>query len=63
MYAHATLMHAANHFGIMKAAGLQVREYRYFSEQTLGLDYEGLLEDLRVRPVYLCVLLLWLQMY
>jgi aspartate aminotransferase len=56
-------MHAANHFGIMKAAGLQVREYRYFSEQTLGLDYEGLLEDLRVRPVYLCVSLLWLQMY
>ncbi len=32
----------------MQAAGLGVKEYRYLDTKTLGLDFNGLIEDLKV---------------
>lgn len=37
-----------NHIPIFKDSGLEVRGYRYFDKKTVGLDFEGLKEDLRV---------------
>jgi aspartate aminotransferase len=36
-----------NHRAIFQAAGLQVRSYRYYQPATRGLNYEGLIEDLK----------------
>eukprot|EP00877_Chromochloris_zofingiensis_P004348 jgi/Chrzof1/13914/Cz08g17080.t1 len=36
-----------NHTNIFKRAGHNVKGYRYFDPSTRGLDYQGLLEDLR----------------
>lgn len=36
-----------NHRAIFTACGLQVHQYRYYHPATRGLDYQGLLEDLR----------------
>lgn len=36
-----------NHNQVFAASGLDVRSYRYFHKQTKGLDFEGMLEDLR----------------
>ena len=38
-----------NHLAIMTNAGLDVRRYRYFEPNTKGLDYEGMIEDLKVK--------------
>jgi aspartate aminotransferase len=35
-----------NHKAISKAARLEVGEYRYYDPKTLGVDFEGLVEDL-----------------
>lgn len=35
-----------NHDSIFKAAGLEVRQYRYFDKKSYGLDLNGMLEDL-----------------
>lgn len=35
-----------NHNGVFKACDLEVKQYRYFSAKTIGLDIEGMLEDL-----------------
>lgn len=35
-----------NHESIFRAAGLEVRQYRYFDKKTKGLDINGMLEDL-----------------
>ncbi|KAL4451958.1 hypothetical protein ABPG75_007620 [Micractinium tetrahymenae] len=35
---------------MMERAGLELRRYRYYDETTRGLDYEGMLEDLRAAP-------------
>ena len=41
--------HTANHRGILTEAGFtDIREYRYYKQETRGLDYEGMIEDLRV---------------
>jgi len=37
-----------NHTPIFRDAGLEVRGYRYFDKKTVGLDFEGLKEDLKV---------------
>ena len=37
-----------NHAPIFRDSGLEVRGYRYFDKQTVGLDFEGLKEDLKV---------------
>jgi len=36
-----------NHISIFEAAGLSVRQYRYFDPITKGLDIEGLITDLK----------------
>merc|ERR1719291_146296 len=46
-----------NHAKIFEAAGLEVRTYRYWSPSTLGLDCEGMLEDLAAMPDNSAVLL------
>jgi len=35
-----------NHNAVFAAAGLAVRQYRYFKASTKGLDFEGMIEDL-----------------
>lgn len=43
----------ANHRGICEDAGLQdIREYRYYKQETRGLDIAGMIADLRVRINY-----------
>lgn len=39
-----------NHMNIFGAAGHEVRRYRYFNSKTRGLDYQGMLNDLRGAP-------------
>lgn len=39
-----------NHANIFKAAGLDVRTYRYYDPKTLGLDFDGMCEDLAAAP-------------
>lgn len=46
-----------NHNAIFKDCGLEVRQYRYFNKETLGLDFDGLCEDLRAAPAGAHVLL------
>ena len=36
-----------NHNKVFGAAGLQVRQYRYFDKKTKGLDFNGMIADLR----------------
>lgn len=36
-----------NHKAVFTRSGLQVKEYRYYKPQTRGLDFEGLIADLR----------------
>ena len=38
-----------NHTPIFRDSGLEVKGYRYFDKKTVGLDFAGLKEDLRVR--------------
>ena len=38
------------HNAIFKECGLETRQYRYFNKETLGLDFEGLCEDLKAAP-------------
>ncbi len=40
-----------NHTPIIRDSDLEVRGYRYFDKKTVGLDFEGLKEDLKVRVV------------
>ena len=35
-----------NHQSIFGAAGIEVREYRYFDKKTKGLDFTGMIADL-----------------
>ena len=37
-----------NHIPIFQDSGLEVRGYRYFDKETVGLDFEGLKADLKV---------------
>lgn len=38
-----------NHIPIFKDSGLDVKYYSYYDKKTVGLDFEGLKKDLRVR--------------
>ncbi|KAB5585641.1 pyridoxal phosphate-dependent transferase [Coniochaeta sp. 2T2.1] len=40
----------ANHGAIFKDAGLEVEKYRYYNKDTIGLDFEGLLQDVKAAP-------------
>lgn len=39
-----------NHIPIHKDSGLDVRQYRYYSPETIGLDFDGLMADLSAAP-------------
>lgn len=48
IYTH-THTYPGNHRGILTEAGFSdIREYRYYKKKTRGLDFEGMIEDLRV---------------
>ncbi|KAB5583480.1 pyridoxal phosphate-dependent transferase [Coniochaeta sp. 2T2.1] len=40
----------ANHGAVFKDAGLEVEKYRYYNKDTIGLDFEGLLQDVKAAP-------------
>jgi aspartate aminotransferase len=40
----------ANHGAIFKDSGLEVEKYRYYDKKTIGLDFEGLIADLKAAP-------------
>ena len=42
-----------NHTPIFRDSGLEVRQYRYFDKKTVGLDFAGLKEDIRVSLIQL----------
>ncbi|KAL2643081.1 hypothetical protein R1flu_010668 [Riccia fluitans] len=46
-----------NHLKIFPLAGLETRTYRYYDPKTKGLDYAGMVEDLRAAPSGAVVLL------
>jgi len=46
-----------NHFPIFRHAGLEVKEYRYWDQKTLGIDMKGMLDDIRAQPPGSVVLL------
>ena len=64
-YAHSKVIYLpvpswGNHTPIFRDSGLEVRGYRYFDKKTVGLDFEGLREDLEVSVVLKAV---WLAVY
>ncbi|RXW19880.1 hypothetical protein EST38_g5977 [Candolleomyces aberdarensis] len=46
-----------NHIPLFRDSGLEVRSYRYFNKDTIGLDFEGLKADLLAAPEHAVVLL------
>ncbi|KAI9820681.1 MAG: aspartate transaminase aat1 [Pycnora praestabilis] len=40
----------ANHNAVFKDAGLQVEKYRYYNKDTIGLDFQGMLADIKASP-------------
>lgn len=47
----------ANHGNIFNNAGLEVTSYRYFDNDRMGLDFDGMMEDLKEVPANDAVLL------
>lgn len=47
----------ANHAAVFKDSGLEVKQYRYYNKDTIGLDFEGLIADLKALPKKSIVLL------
>lgn len=45
-----------NHTPIFRDSGLEVKGYRYFDKKTVGLDFNGLIEDLKASPFALAVI-------
>lgn len=46
-----------NHNQIFGKLGMEVRKYRYFDKKTLGLDFQGMIQDLKNATPGSCVLL------
>lgn len=40
----------ANHVPLFEDSGLKLAKYRYYNKDTIGLDFNGLVEDLRKAP-------------
>ncbi|EER45354.1 aspartate aminotransferase [Histoplasma capsulatum H143] len=40
----------ANHAAVFKDSGLQVEKYRYYNQDTIGLDFEGMIADIQAAP-------------
>ena len=47
----------ANHNAVFKDSGLTVEKYRYYNKDTIGLDFDGMIEDLKAAPKGSIVLL------
>ncbi|KAL9098992.1 MAG: hypothetical protein Q9163_005447 [Psora crenata] len=47
----------ANHNAVFKDSGLEVVKYRYYNKDTIGLDFDGMIADLRDAPDGAIVLL------
>lgn len=40
----------ANHAAVFKESGLQVEKYRYYNKDTIGLDFDGMVADIKAAP-------------
>jgi len=40
----------ANHIGIFRDSGLDVKQYRYYDKKNISLDLEGMVDDIKVWP-------------
>ncbi|KAI3329707.1 pyridoxal phosphate-dependent transferase [Ustulina deusta] len=40
----------ANHKAVFNDAGLKVQQYRYYDKNTIGLDFDGLIADVKAAP-------------
>ncbi|KAK9423305.1 putative Aspartate aminotransferase [Seiridium unicorne] len=40
----------ANHGAVFKDSGLEVEKYRYYNKETIGLDFQGMLSDIKAAP-------------
>lgn len=40
----------ANHNAVFNHSGLKVEKYRYYNKDTIGLDFEGMIEDIKGMP-------------
>ena len=47
----------ANHRAVFLDSGLEVSSYQYYNEKTIGLDFEGLITDLKEAPMHSIVTL------
>ncbi|KAJ5896472.1 Aspartate aminotransferase [Penicillium subrubescens] len=47
----------ANHNAVFKDSGLEVEKYRYYNKDTIGLDFEGLIADIKAAPENSIILL------
>jgi len=39
-----------NHIPIFKDSGLEVKQYKYYDKKTVGLDFEGMIADIKAAP-------------
>eukprot|EP00515_Schizochytrium_aggregatum_P008908 CAMPEP_0202072884 /NCGR_PEP_ID=MMETSP0964-20121228/2704_1 /ASSEMBLY_ACC=CAM_ASM_000500 /TAXON_ID=4773 /ORGANISM="Schizochytrium aggregatum, Strain ATCC28209" /LENGTH=422 /DNA_ID=CAMNT_0048639951 /DNA_START=41 /DNA_END=1309 /DNA_ORIENTATION=- len=39
-----------NHIPIFKNAGMDVKQYAYYNKETIGLDFEGMIRDIKAAP-------------
>ncbi|RMY64204.1 hypothetical protein D0862_15327, partial [Hortaea werneckii] len=47
----------ANHKAVFTDSGLEVKQYRYYNKDTIGLDFDGMVEDIKKMPKGSIVLL------
>ena len=45
----------ANHFGVFRDSGLNVKQYRYYNSKDISLDLGGMLEDINVSLPLSCL--------
>jgi len=53
---HITKPTWSNHHNIFKDAGVDKKEYSYYKPSTKGLDFEGLVSDLKVHHLFIAAL-------
>ena len=53
---HITKPTWSNHHNIFKDAGVDKKEYSYYKPSTKGLDFEGLVSDLKVHRFFIAAL-------
>jgi len=39
-----------NHIPIFKDSGLEVKQYKYYDKKTVGLDFQGMIDDIKAAP-------------